>query len=205
MRSPAACVRARNAPKSTPMIRPPSTRAIPSTMTVSTSSPIPHSTRLLIGSRTGPIRRLPRPERSMTTMSALAPGASRPRSSRPSERAPPKVAASNTSAAEAAARSSARNLAEIGGDPHLHDHVARVGVGAERDVDASLAVALPGIEKARPPRDVDRAVRHGAAVRSHDLEIAAAGIVHQRVLGDEIAVPNIERTRHQPDLFEQLD
>ena len=50
MRSPAACVRARNAPKSTPMIRPPSTRTMPSTMTVSTSSPIPHSTRLLTGS-----------------------------------------------------------------------------------------------------------------------------------------------------------
>ncbi len=68
----------------------------------------------------------------------------------------------------------ARDLAEIGGVAHLQDHVAGIGVGAERDVHAGLAVALPVVEEAPAPCHVDRAMRDRAAVRAHDLEVVRA-------------------------------
>ena len=58
----------------------------------------------------------------------------------------------------------ARHLAEIGSVAHLQDHVARIGVGTERDVHAGLAVGLPIVEEASAPRHVDRTVRYRAVV-----------------------------------------
>src|SRR5262249_46159493 len=63
----------------------------------------------------------------------------------------------------------AGDLAEVGRRAHLHDHVARIGVAAECDVDAGIAIALPRVQRAAAPRDVHRAVRNGYAVASHQL------------------------------------
>ena len=54
IRSPAVCARTLRSAKSTPGIARLDIRTTPLTITVSTSSPTPHSTRLLMGSCTGP-------------------------------------------------------------------------------------------------------------------------------------------------------
>src|SRR3981189_3359048 len=76
----------------------------------------------------------------------------------------------------------ARNLAEIGRITHLQNHVARIGVGAERDVYPSLTIRLPIVEKPPASRNVDRTVRDRAAVLAQDGEVVRARIVHQRIV-----------------------
>src|SRR2546428_13761679 len=86
------------------------------------------------GSRSGV---MPHDDAFHRTRSAVATAAMRPRSSRPSARAPPRVAASNASAGLGVALD---DLAADGGPAHGFDDRLRIGVGAERDVDAGLAV-----------------------------------------------------------------
>ena len=47
-------------------------------------------------------------------------------------------------------------------------------------------------------------MRDRAAVRTHDLQVVRAGIIHQRVVAGEVAVADIELVRHQADLAQQL-
>src|SRR5262245_56686184 len=98
----------------------------------------------------------------------------------------------------------ASHLAEVGGVAQLQDHVARIGVGAERNVHARLPIRLPAVEEAPAPRHVDRTVRDRATVRTHDLQIVRAGVVHQRVVAGEVAVADVELVRHQADLAQEL-
>src|SRR6202012_4128209 len=52
----------------------------------------------------------------------------------------------------------AHDLSHQRGGAHVHDHVARIGVAADGDVDAGVTVAFPVVERTCPARDVDRAV-----------------------------------------------
>src|SRR5207237_6963790 len=82
----------------------------------------------------------------------------------------------------------AHDLAEVGRHAHLHDEVARIGVAAEGQIDARGAVFLPGGERERTARAVSRGVRPGTAVAPHQLEVAAARIAHEPVVGAEVLV-----------------
>ena len=111
----------------------------PSTMTVSTSAPLPYSTNALIGSRHGPYRVV---RRLTMTTSALAPAASRPRSFRPRASAPPMVAALKTigrARAGGVAIDQARNQRGV---THLGDDIERIGIGAKTNPDAGGQVLV---------------------------------------------------------------
>src|SRR5580704_1608934 len=99
----------------------------------------------------------------------------------------------------------ARNLAEIGRITHLQNHVAWIGVGAERDVHPRRTIRLPMVEKPTAPRDVDGTVRNRAAVLAQDREVVRARIVDQRIVTGEVAVANIEFVRYQADFAQELN
>src|ERR1700732_2009303 len=131
-------------------------RTTPSTITVTTSSPIPHSTSALIGSRPG---RQP----------AEVPAAERARTA---ERG-----GLEHFGCRGRKEVMAHDLAEVGRDPHLHDEVTRIRVTAQGEVDAGRAILLPGVEITRTARDVHWAMRDGHAVAAHQLEVTASGVV----------------------------
>src|SRR5216684_135159 len=99
----------------------------------------------------------------------------------------------------------ARNLAEIGRITHLQNHVARIGVGAERNVHPRRTIGLPIVEKAPASRDVDRTMRNRAAVLTQDRKVVRARIVHQRIVTGEVAVADIELVRYQADFAQELN
>src|ERR1700722_9172069 len=88
---------------------------------------------------------------------------------------------------------------------HIHDHVARISIASDRDVDPRVAIALPIVERSRAPRDVDRAMGYRTFARTHQLEIAGAGIVQIAVIGDEIAVTDIQGGTEHANLVQQFD
>ena len=158
----------------------------PSTMTVSMSLAEPYSTSDLIGSCTAPKCA---PRRSTSTMSARAPGARRPRSSRPSARAPPSVAASNTSLRPADSEAAFGEAAHQPRQAHLGDQVLREGVGAQRDVDPELAVALERLEHDAHLGVLVRRVRDRGARIGQQLQIVDVRVVRPRMVRVEDAVP----------------
>src|SRR3954453_14356082 len=76
------------------------------------------------------------------------------------------------------------HLADCRRGPHFGEHIERIGVGAERHVDAGIEVALKAFQRAAAPREGKWRMRDRGFALGEQSEVIAVGIGYRAVAGD---------------------
>src|SRR5438046_2519566 len=97
------------------------------------------------------------------------------------------------------------DLAEVGRPAHLADEVARVGVGAEADVDPGLPELCERLQGVAAAGEHERAVGDRGAALSEDLEIPPGGHRGEMMRGVHDAVTDDGAGREQSGVGQVLD